>query len=98
VPYRITLVRSAEKYLDKLSKQQPADAEAIEDAIEALASTPRPPGCAALKGYRDLWRVRVRHYRICYQIMDDKLIILVLTVSTRDAVYEVLRRHLGHRH
>jgi len=33
VPDVIEILRSADKFLTKLSKQQPADAEAIEDAI-----------------------------------------------------------------
>jgi mRNA interferase RelE/StbE len=85
------------EFLDKLSRQQLGDAEAIEDTIEALASEPRPSGCTPLKGYSGVWRVRVRGYRICYQLDDGKLIVLVLTISTRDDVYEVLRRYLGRR-
>ncbi|GDY30814.1 type II toxin-antitoxin system RelE family toxin [Gandjariella thermophila] len=95
--YAIEITRPAEKFLDRLSKQQPSDAEAIEDTIEALASEPRPSGCTALKGYSGVWRVWVRGYRISYQVKDDKLIVLVLTISTRDDVYEVLRRYLGRR-
>lgn len=95
--YAIEITRPAEKFLDKLSKQQPSDAEAIEDTIEALAGEPRPSGCTPLKGCSGVWRVRVRGYRICYQVKDDKLVVLVLTISTRDDVYEVLRRYLGRR-
>jgi mRNA interferase RelE/StbE len=95
VSYTIDILRSAEKFLDTLGRQQPADAEAIEDVIEALSDTPRPVGCRPLKGYADVWRVRVGNYRICYQIDDDRLLILVITISTRDNVYQVLRRHLG---
>lgn len=95
--YAIEISRPAGKFLDKLSRQQPCDAEAIEDTIEALASEPRPSGCTPLKGYAGVWRVRARGYRICYQVKQDKLIVLVLTISTRDDVYEVLRRYLGRR-
>jgi mRNA interferase RelE/StbE len=97
VSYAIEITRSAEKFLDKLSRQQPSDAEAIEDAIEALAGEPRPSGCTPLKGYSGVWRVRVGGYRICYQVEDDRLMVLILTISTRDDVYEVLRRYLGRR-
>lgn len=97
MPYTIEITRQAEKFLGTLSKQQPADAGAIEDAIEALANEPHPPGCASLKGYSGVWRVRVRGYRICYTVDDDRVVILVLTISTRDDVYDVLHRHLGRR-
>jgi mRNA interferase RelE/StbE len=95
VPHAIEILRSADKFLTKLSKQQPADAEAIEDAIENLGEHPRPHGSTALKGYTGIWRIRVGNYRICYQAEDQQLLILVITISTRDNVYAVLRRYLG---
>lgn len=94
--YAVELLRAADKFLDKLARQQPKDAEAIEDAIEALSTDPRPRGCTPLSGYPGILRYRVGNYRICYQVDDGQLVILVVTISTRDDVYELLRRHLGH--
>lgn len=93
--YSIEILRAADKFLDKLSKQQPSDAEAIEEAIERFGETPRPPGCTPLKGYSGIWRIRVGNYRVCYQVDESELLILVVTVSTRDKVYDALRRYLG---
>ena len=93
--YSIEILRAADKFLDKLGKQQPSDAEAVEAAIEALGDNPRPHGCKPLKGYSGIWRIRVGNYRVCHQVEDGKLLILVITISTRDDVYEALRRHLG---
>lgn len=95
MPYQVTVLRAADKYLDKLHKQQPGDAEALENALEDLAHDPRPSGSKPLKGYTGVWRHRVGSYRICYEINDGKLVVLVITISTRDDVYAVLRRHLG---
>ena len=81
--YAVEMLRPAEKTLDKLARQQPADAERIEDAIEALAEEPRPAGCKPLTGYPHVYRVRVGNYRICYTINDRELVVLVVTVSTR---------------
>ncbi|HUG50376.1 MAG TPA: type II toxin-antitoxin system RelE/ParE family toxin [Terrimesophilobacter sp.] len=67
----------------------------MEDAIGALAEEPRPHGCKALKGYPGVWRIRIGNYRVCYEVDDGKLTVLVITISTRDDVYELLRRHLG---
>lgn len=92
--YAIEILRAADKFLDKLSKQQPSDAAAIEDAIEHLADEPRPHGGTALKGYPHVWRIRIGNYRVCYQVHDRQLLILVITISTRDNVYEILQRHL----
>jgi mRNA interferase RelE/StbE len=95
VGYSIDILRPANKMMDKLSRSQPTDAAAIEDAIEALADDPRPPGYRPLKGHSHVWRIRVGDYRICYTINDGQLVILVVTVSTRDDVYQMLRRYLG---
>lgn len=95
MPYAIEILRSADRFLEKLSKHQPSDAAAVEGAIDRLSEQPRPPGSTALKGYAQIWRIRVGNYRVCYQIHDRQLLILVITISTRDNVYEMLRRHLG---
>jgi mRNA interferase RelE/StbE len=95
VSYSVEILLAADEFLDKLSKQQPSDADAIEDAIDGLGETPRPPGCIPLKGYSDIWRIRVGNYRVCYQVDDSVLLVLVVTISTRDDVYDTLRRYLG---
>jgi len=95
VSYSIEILRAAGKFLDKLSKQQPSDAEAIEEAIEGLSETSRPAGCKPLKGYSGIWRIRVGSYRVCYQVDESVLLVLVVTVSTRDKVYDALRPYLG---
>jgi mRNA interferase RelE/StbE len=37
----------------------------------------------------------VGKYRVCYQVDDSVLLVLVVTISTRDDVYDALRRYLG---
>ena len=93
--YPIEILRAADKFPDKLNKQQPSEADAIEVAIDGLSDTPRPHGRKPLKGYSGIWRIRVGNYRVCYQVDDGELLILVITISTRDDVYEALRRYLG---
>lgn len=95
MPYSIEILRSADKFLDKLSRQQPSDAAAIEQAIENLSEQPRPHGRTALRRYPEVWRIRIGNYRVCYQVHDRQLLVLVITISTRDNVYEILRRHVG---
>jgi mRNA interferase RelE/StbE len=58
-------------------------------AIEALAEVPRPPGAVQLKGTGFL-RVRVRDYRIVYEIADDVLLVLVVRIGRRRHVYQGL--------
>ncbi|MBN6034435.1 type II toxin-antitoxin system RelE/ParE family toxin [Amycolatopsis sp. 195334CR] len=93
--YEVELTGCAEKFLDKLSKGQPRDVEALENAIEDLATEPRPSGCRKLSGCDGVMRVRVGGYRIYYTIDDGKLVVLVIVISTRDNVYEAVRRQLG---
>lgn len=50
MPYSITILRSAEKALDKLARSQPKHAEVVEDAIEDVAADPRTLGCKPLTG------------------------------------------------
>lgn len=92
--YAVELLKQADKYLDKLARQQPKDAAAIESAIDSLAAQPHPPSCRPLRGFPGVLRCRVGQYRICYRVDDDELVVLVITISTRDDVYEVLRRRL----
>jgi mRNA interferase RelE/StbE len=56
--------------------------------IERLADDPRPPGCRKLRGYKDLWRVRVGDYRVVYIIEDDNKIVAVTRIAHRREAYE----------
>ncbi len=93
--YSVELTGAADKFLAKLCRSQPRHAEALENAIDSLAREPRPLGCRQLRGMPGIWRIRVGTYRVCYTVDDGKLVILVITISTRDDVYELVRRYLG---
>lgn len=60
----------------------------VSTKIEALATEPRPAGCRKLKGTDDIYRVRVGDYRILYQVRDDVLLVLVVSVRKRGEVYK----------
>lgn len=82
--YRVVLTPAADRQLGKLPRQA---REMIAAALVALGSNPRPPACTKLAGAEDLWRVRVRQYRVIYQIQDDQLIVVVVTIGDRKDVY-----------
>lgn len=63
----------------------------IARVIETLAEDPRPPGASHLTG-TDFLRVRVRDYRVVYEIHDDVLVVLVVRVANRREVYRGLSR------
>ena len=43
-----------------------------------------------LQGYKNLYRVKVKHYRIIYEF--DNQYLMVIMVGTRAKIYEVLER------
>jgi mRNA interferase RelE/StbE len=62
----IFLSRPVEKFLSNLR-----DASLygrLREAIDGLARDARPTGCVKLAGGPDLYRIRIGHYRIVYQV------------------------------
>ena len=55
--------------------------------IESLAANPRPPGCKKLKGYPDLWRVRVGDYRVIYRFDLVRGEIYLVPIGHRREIY-----------
>lgn len=82
--YRIEVSATAEKQIRKLDK---ADQIRVLRAIQNLAKEPRPPGTRKLRGYEDVYRIRVGTYRILYSIESGRLLIIVLKVGHRRDVY-----------
>jgi mRNA interferase RelE/StbE len=81
--YRISLLRAAQKDLDKLPVRE---RERTTAAIRALADDPRPPGCAKLRGRAD-WRIRSGDYRVIYSVDDPGKSVQVLAVAHRREAY-----------
>jgi len=81
--YHILIERAAQKQLAKIPQNHQGR---IIDAIQLLASNPRPPLVKKLSG-RAAWRIRVNQYRIIYEIHDDELVILVIRIGHRKEVY-----------
>lgn len=83
--YKIEITTTAEKSLRKIPKK---DIQKIVDAIQILAISPFPEGCRKLKGEEDIYRVRQGNYRIIYEVIEKRLIILVLKVGHRKDIYK----------
>ncbi|MEQ8265047.1 type II toxin-antitoxin system RelE/ParE family toxin [Pseudohaliea sp.] len=62
------------------------DVERILKRIEALRTDPRPANCEKLSG-QDRYRVRQGVYRIVYEIVDERLIVIVIKVAHRKRAY-----------
>jgi mRNA interferase RelE/StbE len=82
--YAITYKPSAAKAFRKI---HPSERRRLKDAVEGLATNPRPPGFIQLAGGAGECRIRVGQYRIIYDIKDDELVILILRIGHRREVY-----------
>jgi mRNA interferase RelE/StbE len=82
--YSIIYKPSAAKAFRKI---HPTEQKRLKEAVEGLATEPRPEGYIRLSGGTGECRIRVGQYRIVYDIEDDRLVILVLRVGHRREVY-----------
>jgi mRNA interferase RelE/StbE len=85
VKYSLEIKQSAQKELDALDD---ALFTRIDRKILALAENPRLAGCKKLRGYKDLWRVRVGDWRVLYVIDDAAKLVTITRVAHRREVYE----------
>jgi mRNA interferase RelE/StbE len=84
--YCLEIKPSAGKELDGLDNALFAR---IDRKIVSLADIPRPAGCKKLRGYKDLWRIRVGDYRVVYRLDDAKALVTIVRVAHRKEVYEL---------
>ena len=81
--YSLQIKKSAAKALARISKN---DRIRLIEAIDRLRKEPNAGG--VLKGeFSGLRRLRVRSYRIIYEVIDDQLVVLVIRVGHRKNVY-----------
>ncbi len=85
ISYALTIKPSAQKELDALDETIFAR---IDRKIMALAHNPRPAGCKKLRGYKNLWRIRVGDWRVIYRIDDSVRAVDITRVAHRKEVYE----------
>ena len=81
--YSVLIEESAQKVLARIPLPWQ---ERIIKAIRDLARLPRPPRVKKLAG-RKAWRIRVGHYRVIYEIHDDRLIVVVIAIGHRREAY-----------
>lgn len=81
--YRLLIKPSAVKELEAVPAK---DRRRLVARLRRLSADPRPPGCEKLSGH-DLFRIRQGDYRVLYSIEDQALVILVIKVGHRGAVY-----------
>lgn len=82
--YKITFKKSVVKDFRNIPKQ---DVQRILKRIDLLAENPRAEGCIKLTGQEN-YRVRQGLYRIIYEIKDDELLVKIVKVGHRSAIYK----------
>lgn len=82
--YSLTITKSARKQLDDLEDSL---FHRIDSALTKLSANPRPSGCKKLRGFRDVWRIRIGTYRVIYQIDESRKQVTVLGVLHRKEAY-----------
>lgn len=83
--YEVSLAPAAARQMRKFDPQGRRRVQAV---IELLATDPRPPSATRLVGGAGEWRVRTGDYRIVYEIEDERLLVLVLSVGHRREIYQ----------
>ena len=88
--YRIEIAHRVYKRIKKL----PVDLQKrIVKKIRSLSKNPFPSGFTKLTlSTMDLYRIRMGEYRIVYQVFEDEVLILVITVRHRKDVYDEIKK------
>lgn len=84
VSYRIEWKASAKKELKRLDQSV---IPRIVDAVGHLVENPYPEGCRMLKGSKDTFRIRVGDYRVVYEVIGTRLVVLIIRLRHRRDVY-----------
>lgn len=84
--YGLEFAKTALKKFDKLN---PQIAEQFIRKLEAILENPKIPK-NKLRGSTDLYKIKLRSvgYRLVYQVIDDRIVVLVLDVDRRDTIYK----------
>jgi mRNA interferase RelE/StbE len=82
--YVVTLTPAAQRALRRLDR--PVQRRLLA-AMDDLADDPRPHGTKALQGGQGLLRARIGDYRVVYEVHDDQMVVLVVTLGHRREVY-----------
>ena len=81
--YSLAFKRSVAKDLRKIPNK---DVKRLLKRIDSLRDNPRAEGCIKLSG-QERYRVRPGIYRVIYEIRESELIVMIIKVAHRGAVY-----------
>jgi len=82
--YAIVLTPAAKRDLKALPR---TILRRVDARILSLRENPRPQGAKKLQGREGFLRIRVGDYRVVYQVVDDRRVVLVVRIGHRREVY-----------
>jgi len=84
--YTVEFVKSAEKEFLRLPSKV---RDKFTDSLKLLSISPYSEllRIKKLKGVENVYRIRVGEYRLIYEIIEDRLIVLVIKLGHRREVY-----------
>jgi mRNA interferase RelE/StbE len=88
IMYNLLYSKQAAKYIKKLDKPT---TKRIKEALLTLAENPYQRGVLdidSLKGVDSAFHLRVRDFRILYEVKDRELIIYVISAGSRGDIYK----------
>jgi mRNA interferase RelE/StbE len=84
VSYKIELSSTAEKQIKKLQKD---DQVRVMRSALGLSRDPRPHGCRKMKGFDNIYRIRVGVFRVIYSVEEKRIVVVILKVGHKKDVY-----------
>ena len=85
--YRVKVGKKATKFIRSKTKKIQRQ---IINRLRQLGENPRPDNREAIKGAKDVYRIRTGDYRIIYQVREKELVVLVLRIADRKDIYDRL--------
>jgi len=83
IEYRTSVEKDIQKIPHKLLQK-------IIERIDHLSNNPYPIGCEKISGKYPYYRIRVNDYRIIYQVIEQKELIIIERIRHRKDVYKGL--------
>jgi mRNA interferase RelE/StbE len=82
--YQIEISPAADRDLQKLGSHiRRQEFDRLAAAIDNLAADPRPYGVRKIEGAVTAYRIRVGHYRVVYDVFNDRKLVVILQVLRR---------------
>ncbi len=80
--YSIILKKKAKKFIDSLPLPEK------KRLVRAIERLPGGEDVKKMKGYTDLYRLRVGDYRVIYTVNNGELVVYVIDVGSRGDIYK----------